>query len=237
VIEGHKNLKECAYVGDNSSEENDDLSSEENRNVSVTSQMTKIVPGVVLNVSLLTDPSKYNASETLVNETNARHQKTDEKAKNVHLQYAEDLYNKERRKNPNKHQESSKVEIPKPPVTDSAEVLEDVLSKLKKLGPKGKQILQKLKNQTDDGTDAGSSEDILNVLDELIKDAYGKNVSSKNGKKSKIINDTKVDNEKEDFQRLHNEIMLHRSRVGLMDREPNTGQEVNITYDPLIKKF
>lgn len=231
MIEGHKNLKECAYVGDNSSEENDDdISSEENHNVSVTSQMTKIVPGVVLNVSLAAMKVRNEDFQKTANESNRKRLRTDEKTQNVHLQFAEEMYLKERREKAYGQETSKVVEaIKAPPVTDSAEVLEDVLTKLKSLGPRGKQILQKLKNQTDDGTDTGSSEDILNVLDELIKDVYNRNGTSKNSKKVKV-NETRADVEKEEFQKLHNKIMVHRSRVGLVDREPNTGQEVEFLF-------
>lgn len=236
MIEGHKNLKECAYVGDNSSEENDnDVSSDENRNVSIPSQMTKISPGVVLNYSWKTagNLSELNVTE---NESSAKLSKTGEKKlNNVHLKYAENLYLKERKKNTTQSTMSTQAveTTTRPSSTDSAEVLEDVMTKLKALGSKGKQILLKLgttlNNRTVDvTTDKTPPEDVLNVLDELIKDMYGKNLSlSKTSKKSKI-NETRTDDEKEEFQKLHNEIMLHRSRISLMDREPNTGQEVRL---------
>lgn len=94
VIEGHRNLKECAYIGDNSSEETDtSVSSEENSNITVINRMTKLIPNVILN--------KRNSSESKQMSFNDANKKISNKIKNIHLNYAEELYQKGKKKTNN----------------------------------------------------------------------------------------------------------------------------------------
>lgn len=214
VIEGHKNLKECAYVGDNSSEETEDsLSSNEDRNSTLFSLMTKIQPGVALNFKW-----PHNAPNS-TNKTSNEYILESEaygKTRNIHLKYAENLYLEERR---NKTNTVVQPKSAYPKLMDSAEVLTDVLNRLKKLGPKGKIVLQKLQNKT-----SYLSQEILSQLDQIIVDLSDKTNRSKKGRKN---NNNRTDYfiESTEFNNLRKQIMAHRLKLDL-DNETDTGQEV-----------
>lgn len=201
-------------MGDNSSEETEDsLSSDEDRNSTLFSLMTKIQPGVALNFKW-----PYKAPNSTNKTSNEYIIESDVygKTRNIHLKYAENLYLEEHR---NKTNTVIQPNSEYPKSMDSAEVLADVLNRLRKLGPKGKMVLQKLQNKTSD-----LSQEILNQLDQIIVDLSDKTNLSKKGRK---INNNRTDFtiESTEFNNLRKQIMAHRLKLDL-DNETNTGQEV-----------
>lgn len=95
------------------------------------------------------------------------------------------------------------------------------MNKLKSLGPRGKMILQKLRN---DSKNEDQSTEILHHLDKIMKEMYPKNNQSKSVKKE-------LNNENE-FNKLRKEILYHRMKSLKLDvdNETNAAMEVNYQF-------
>lgn len=164
VIRGHKHLHECAYIGDNSSEELDELmevlnekhndakSNEplemlrhridvqfhhESRNKS----MSNIVHG--LDTTDITDPKQIKELLDLIKilkkEYQNRNKSTDDGKENIHVHRNSTIGQGETNNVKFIHDNHTKVHK-----TESEEVLHETLQKLQKLGPKGGNVLEKL---------------------------------------------------------------------------------------------
>lgn len=93
VIKGHKHLKECAYIGDNSSEEiEENKSSEEGNDTHIPNFMRKLTTGMT--VPDMAPAGVYLTHHPNDNNLNHTHFKRSSKTANHHLDYAEDLYKK-----------------------------------------------------------------------------------------------------------------------------------------------
>lgn len=250
IIEGHKNLKECAYVGDNSSEETDySVSSEENKNVTVINHMTKVASGMILNNwKIMAQPSKNATNPT----SDSKPSKTNFKRQNVHLKYAEELYLNENRKKLDFH---SKLTQPKNTTSKtpsySDELLSDIVNRLELLGSRGKQVVRNLQenidkelakdvtsddkvNRTDNGVKQISEKkqseilsQILEQVDKLVKESVDKKSPPNNTERP---NSTTTALEMQEFKNIHREIMLNRiKQLNLeKDNETDSAAEVSI---------
>lgn len=262
VIEGHKNLKECAYVGDNSSEERDfSASSEEDRNLTVINHMTKVVSGMILNDWKLSE----NSPGTTANQTNnGAQQKNNLKRQNVHLKYAEELYLKENRKKLNLEakQNQQKNVTSKVTPSQSDELLTDIVNRLELLGNRGKQVVRHLRESIDKelAKDANVIDDAeankLNGTDEetekpmvvsrrrqadLLSQILDKIVKNSVDEGNHPMNDTErtnvtVAHEEREFKNIKKEILYHRMQQLNMDvdNEKDAAAEVNSYFYILI---
>lgn len=166
IIRGHKHLHECAYIGDDSSEELDELMENireqalprenyENSPPNKPGQMTRHRPWVEFHNP---DHEKLE-NHTLDHEQDVEDHNTDPKImNNILIQLRQSLMKKEKEKqNENVHRhrdhtinqdEKEFLTIRDPNgVEDSEEIFRSVLGKLQKLGSKGKEVLVKLNEQ------------------------------------------------------------------------------------------
>ncbi|VVC29154.1 Domain of unknown function DUF4792,Domain of unknown function DUF4793 [Cinara cedri] len=151
VIRGHKHLKECAYIGDNSSEElEEEESSEEGNDTHIPNFMRKLtsgmtVPDMAPDVVYLTNhPNEHNLNQIFF--------KKSSKTTNHHLDYAEDLYKKElKNRLENEDEQVAPVKKSKPNselinhIPQSKELISEYLRKLGNQGKDGATLLRKLK--------------------------------------------------------------------------------------------
>lgn len=174
MIKGHRHLKECAYIGDDSSEELDEMfDGEESNNTSADYDisnkpvnMKKVRDGVVVDAGDTTghvDISSVNHHHnhfhaSAVEEALKNSWKMDnKKGTNVHLIYAEEEINPKRTKEKNEYKTNPIVvnipeegEFPDRAKT-SKEIYDKMLNQLRQMGPKGKSILDRLnKNITEE---------------------------------------------------------------------------------------
>lgn len=177
MIRGHKHLKQCAYIGDNSSEELDELDEAEEGEGNNTSdepsnkphEMKKIMEGVVVHtVGNNTMYSKFGSSDVSGRQISAseKHKlgktwKLDKKAAHVHLTYADQIINPQPKHKTESdyyklHHETVNIPVSKEhKVQSSKEFYEQLLKKLDEMGPKGKNILEKLNIDLDQKEEQG----------------------------------------------------------------------------------
>lgn len=159
MIRGHRHLKQCAYIGDDSSEELDEIfDGDENNNTSADydisnkpSNMKTIRDGVILegkdsehsDISASRHhhkPFHHGAEEQL--------QEWDIKKGQVHLNYAEQELNPKKLRDKEEYKTNPKiVNIPSETerqVKSSGEVYDGILQQLKQMGPKGQEMLKQL---------------------------------------------------------------------------------------------
>lgn len=147
VIKGHKHLKECAYIGDNSSEELDELeSSEEGNDTHIPNFMRKLTSGMT--VPDMAPDVVYLQHHPNDNGTNRTYLKRSGKTANHHLDYAEDLYQKEIREKIENEDYVAPSKKSKPAVNINAETMNDVQRQSKEMI---EESLRKLGNQGEDG--------------------------------------------------------------------------------------
>uniref|UniRef100_A0A1B6DZJ1 E3 ubiquitin-protein ligase APD1-4 middle domain-containing protein n=1 Tax=Clastoptera arizonana TaxID=38151 RepID=A0A1B6DZJ1_9HEMI len=158
MIRGHKHLKQCAYIGDNSSEELDELeeAAEEMNNTSddpsnKPHEMKKIMEGVVVYNHTNVKFGSSDVSNSYHRAYTSHGMRLDKKAAHVHLTYADQIINpKQKHKKGSDfyqlHPEYVVPSVPKAPET-SRELYEDLLKKLNKMGNKGKALLEKLNQE------------------------------------------------------------------------------------------
>lgn len=179
MIRGHKHLKQCAYIGDDSSEELEEfeqqiLNGTSGEDSNEPEKMKKVMSGVVLhdhdNISETDDDSstlhhhhhQHHPKITFTTkEMQDRFGKVDNKrGQNVHLAFADHILNpnlvnikgkKDYKLNLNLDVPGSKEmkEMAKRPPT-SGEVYDEILSKLEKLGDKKKEVLDRLQDKLED---------------------------------------------------------------------------------------
>lgn len=180
MIKGHRHLKQCAYIGDDSSEELDEIfDGEESNNTSADydisnkpTEMKKINDGVILediDISSHHHPHHKHFHTDVVEEALKKNWKVDnKKGPNLHLIYAEQVINPpnknrdkdEFKKNPNIVNIPGNEESSDDRVKTSKEVLDEMLNQLRKMGDKGKVILEKInKNLTDEELSTKGTED------------------------------------------------------------------------------
>ncbi|XP_026809627.1 uncharacterized protein LOC113551536 isoform X1 [Rhopalosiphum maidis] len=187
VIKGHKHLKECAYIGDNSSEELDELeSSEEGNDTHIPNFMRKLtsgmtVPDMAPDVVYLTN----HPNDTNVNRT---YFKRSSKTANHHLDYAEDLYQKEMKEKIENEDYVVQTVKSKPVFTNvneinnipqSKELIEESLRKLGNQGKDGATLLRKLKEVLQN--DLNEPMNDTNRLYQIIENAMADDDSSWRG--------------------------------------------------------
>jgi len=153
VIKGHKHLKECAYIGDNSSEELDELeSSEESNDTHIPNFMRKLTSGMT--VPDMAPDVVYLTNHPNDNNVNRTYFKRSSKTANHHLDYAEDLYQKEMKEKIENEDYVVQTVKYKPVFTNvneinnipqSKELIEESLRKLGNQGKDGATLLRKLK--------------------------------------------------------------------------------------------
>lgn len=250
IIEGHKNLKECAYVGDNSSEETDfSVSSEENNNFTVINHMTKVASGMILNNWKITSEPNKNPTGSISDPKPS--QKTNFKRQNVHLKYAEELYLKENRKKLDVHGQSTQPKNTSKTQSYSNELLHDIVDRLHLLGNKGKQVVDTVQENFDEefikdvieGDKANSTDNgvvkqipeqkkneilsqILKQVDKLVKESVDKKIRPNNTEKP---NSTSNALEIQEFKNIRREIMINRFKqlnLEIKDNETDTAAEV-----------
>ncbi|KAL1114824.1 hypothetical protein AAG570_007648 [Ranatra chinensis] len=163
IIKGHKHLRRCAYIGDDSSEELDELNElQKAKDKDVPSNdpaiMTKINPEVMVNGHNITDRLhgdvlKVDTLEEIPTGNSIEENRLDNRMGNyVHLNYAEKIDGPDRR---NKWYETKKFAFSdsKRPQLTSKEVLNEMLVKLKKMGKTGKHILEELNREMSEGNE------------------------------------------------------------------------------------
>lgn len=162
MINGHKHLKQCAYIGDDSSEELDEMfAGDESNNTSVDydisnkpTNMKTIRDGVVL-VGESTDHSdilyNHHRQPILPRAKEELNGKGDIKKGQVHLIYAEQEINPKKSRDKEEYKVNPKiVNIPhnlqkeEPKLKTSKEVYDGILQQLKQMGSKGKVVLKQL---------------------------------------------------------------------------------------------
>lgn len=189
VIKGHKHLKECAYIGDNSSEEHDEVdSSEESNNTHIPVFMRKLTSGMT--VPDMAPDVVYVQHLTNEKIANLTYFKKSSKTVNHHLDYAEDLYKKEMREkidNEDYVDKTKKAKSITPTnvvqinnIPQSKELIEESLRKLAAQGKDGAMLLQKLKEviQNDLNNPVNETAESKNRLIEIIDDAMADDDSS-----------------------------------------------------------
>lgn len=165
MIRGHRHLKQCAYIGDDSSEELDEIfDGDENNNTSADydisnkpSNMKTIRGGVVLEGKNL-DHSDISASHHhhkpfhhgAVEQLQENYLKWDNKKGQVHLNYAEQELNPKKLRDKEEYKTNPKIvnilseTETERQVKSSGEVYDGILQQLKQMGPKGQEMLKQL---------------------------------------------------------------------------------------------
>lgn len=192
VIKGHKHLKECAYIGDNSSEELDEIeSSEESNNTHIPRFMRKLTSGMT--VPDMAPDVVYIQNHPNDKNINITYFKKSSKIANHHLDYAEELYKKEMKEKIENEDYVDQVKKPNPVtpahgveinnIPESKELIEESLRKLGNQGEDGAKLLQKLKEvvKNDFSSPANDTGDSKNRLIELIENAMADDDSSWRG--------------------------------------------------------
>ncbi|KAI5752114.1 hypothetical protein M8J77_013969 [Diaphorina citri] len=156
MIKGHKHLKECAYLGDNSSEEKseqfDEQESDNVEDANKPATMVKMQQDVVVSTKNVTlnDSREYNEDVSISKLPLTI------KGGNVHLTYAEEIRRKQLKKmRKNHHADDTRHDFPekaKVPNQTSSEMFDEILSKLKKMGDKGTKMLEQLNNELSNKT-------------------------------------------------------------------------------------
>lgn len=182
MIKGHKHLKECAYIGDNSSEELDEVeSSEEGNGTHILKFMRKLTSGMT--VPDMAPDVVYLANNPNDKSINQKFFKKSSKTANHHLDYAEDLYQKELQAKIENEDYVVKNKKSKPVLTPynkmlndvpkSKEFIEESLRKLGNQGKDGATLLRKLKEviENDLNDPSNNTAESTNRLYEIIENA------------------------------------------------------------------
>jgi len=161
MIRGHKHLKQCAYIGDDSSEELDEIfEGDGNNSVSADydisnkpTSMKKVSDGILIEQKTeehvdISSQSHHHKSHPTVLEEALKWKVDNKKDQNVHLVYAEQLINPKKMRDKEEYKvnpivvniPATTTEKPK----SSGEIYDEMLDKLKKMGPKGKAMLDQL---------------------------------------------------------------------------------------------
>lgn len=223
MIKGHKHLKECAYIGDNSSEELDEIeSSEEGNDTHIPNFMRKLtsgmtVPDMAPDVVYLTNhPNEHNFNQTYF--------KKSSKTANHHLDYAEDLYQKEM-KDRIENEEEIVVPIKKSKpvilnneeinnIPQSKELIAEYLRKLGNQGKDGATLLRKLKEvfQNDMINPVNDTAESSNRLYQIVENAMTDDDTSWRGPRLRHLRNrfkrSTTDNN-EDNENLRNDLLKH----------------------------
>lgn len=217
------------------------MSSEENRNVTVINQMTKVASGMILNNwnRFTSEPKNMTNQNT---DTETAHRRNF-KRQNIHLKYAEELYLKE-----NQKKLIAQGNVPKNVTTkvtsQSEELLSDIMHRLELLGNRGKQVVRHLQNSIDKelakditANETSSSNDTVVVMDsekrqsdmltQILQkvDKFVKNSVNKGSEKTNITDG----HEQREFIKIKNEILFQRNKQLLHldnDNETDTAAEV-----------
>lgn len=222
MIKGHKHLKECAYIGDNSSEELDEIeSSEESNDTHIPNFMRKLtsgmsVPDMAPDVVYLS----HNGNDTFLNRP---YFKKSSKTANHHLDYAEDLYQKEMKekienedydllnKKPKRIIQNDEVinHIP-----ESKELIEESLRKLGNQGEDGAALLRKLKEVLKNDLNGTMNEtaESTNRLYQIIENAMADDDSSWRGPRLRHLRSRfkrSFNNKNEDHDKLSKDLFKH----------------------------
>lgn len=155
MIKGHKHLKECAYLGDNSSEEKSEQFDEESDNVEDANRpatMVKMQDGVKVSTRNITlnDSREYREDVSI-----SKLPITTKGGNNVHLSYAEEIRRKQLKKVKTRpHTGLRQVFDEKAKVRNqtSSEMFDEILNKLKKMGDKGTKMLEQLNAELNNKT-------------------------------------------------------------------------------------
>jgi len=236
VIKGHKHLKECAYIGDNSSEELDEVeSSEESNNTHIPVFMRKLTSGMT--VPDMAPDVVYIQNHTNENNVNHLYFKKSSKTANHHLDYAEDLYKKEMKEkidNEDYVDQTKKVKTGTPAnvveinnIPQSKELIEESLRKLATQGKDGATLLQKLKEvlQNDLNNPMNDTAESKTRLIEIIEDAMADDDSSWRGYRLRHYRSRfkrSATNRKDDRENLSKELFKHDHQNDAANEEVRT---------------
>ncbi|XP_050422670.1 uncharacterized protein LOC126834637 isoform X2 [Adelges cooleyi] len=190
VIKGHKHLRECAYIGDNSSEELDEIeSSEEGNDTHIPNFMRKLTAGMT--VPDMAPDVVYVTSNMSDNNGNRKYIKQSSKTVNHHLDFAEDLYQKELKERienedyvvQNKKQKHVYNGEAIKNIPRSKELIEESLRKLGTQGKDGAALLQKLKEVLENNLNGtvNNTEDSTDRLRQIIANAMADDNTSWRG--------------------------------------------------------
>lgn len=169
-------MKECAYIGDNSSEEIDEIeSSEESNNTHIPIFMRKLTSGMT--VPDMAPDVVYIQNHPNDKTINNSYFKKSSKTANHHLDYAEDLYKKEMKEKIDNEDYVDQTKKFKP-VTPANGIEIDYLPKSKE---QIEESLRKLGNQGEEGAI------LLRKLKEIIKNDFSKPVNDTTESSSRLI--------------------------------------------------
>lgn len=221
VIKGHKHLKECAYIGDNSSEELDELeSSEEGNGTHILKFMRKLTTGMT--VPDMAPDVVYLAHNPNDKNVNNKYFKKSSKTANHHLDYAEDLYQKELQEQIENEDYITKSKKSKPnangkimdDMQKSKEFIEESLRRLGNHGEDGATLLRKLKEvlRNDLNASANNTAESANRLYEIIENAMSDDDTSWRSPRLRHYRSRfkrSVTNDKEERENLGKELFKH----------------------------
>lgn len=201
IIRGHKHLHECAYIGDDSSEEEDEILERMMENGEVTANITFDDDGNPSNnpnhmkrhrpwVEFHHPDHQHHENNTLHHDQHVEDHVSDPKIMKTLLGHlsktkeknwkdantivdiettTKDHIHKHRDQTVNKNEEEfltiQEAQIKKLVPEDSEELFQDVLNKLKKMGSRGQQVLEKLNQQMQEH----DNEDVRNILSEVLQ--------------------------------------------------------------------
>lgn len=184
-------MKECAYIGDNSSEELDEVeSSEEGNDTHIPNFMRKLTSGMT--VPDMAPDVVYLAHNPNDNNTNRTYFKRSSKTANHHLDYAEDLYQKQMKEDIENEDYVAQNKRSKPVVPNGEEInnipqpeelIEESLRKLGTQGKDGAALLLKLKEvlKNDLSGPVNDSAESTNRLYQMIENAMADDDTSWRG--------------------------------------------------------
>ncbi|KAL1462724.1 hypothetical protein WDU94_014537, partial [Cyamophila willieti] len=235
MIKGHKHLKECAYLGDNSSEEKSKQFDDESDNVEDANRpatMVKKKDGVIVSTNNVTLNDTYvdnvpmNLSDLAITT----------KGSNVHLRYAEEIRRKQLKKLRKDHHAINQEfnnEKPKVKNQTSSEMFDEILNKLKKMGDKGTQMLEQLNKELANKTSEQNDEisEMQKKVEKLLKPSQ--NSSRKRNNAEPGLNSNKTAEEVG--------TKLDKSVDGGVDKEDETNSkerkdEMKLRHDRSRKK-
>lgn len=233
VIRGHKHLHECAYIGDDSSEELEELMEaiqEGNGTDDSPANQPKLMkrhrPDIkfhspmhsnstgnhtlngIIDYSEITDPKTLkNLLQALREKSKGPRMKTLPNVQHPHMH----------RNSTIAKEESDNIKIVSPDnYTNSEEVFRDILNKLKNMGTKGSTILQKVNQRF-------SNNDGSNHNNNVVMDTKGRHYSKPA---------VKYEDEIDQARRRKREIILSTALGGNMDDEEN-----DKAIEEVIKKY
>lgn len=215
IIRGHKHLHECAYIGDDSSEEEDEILERMMENGELTGNITFDDDGNPSNnpnhmkrhrpwVEFHHPDHQQHENNTLHHDQHVEDHVSDPKIMKTLLGYlpktnersgkdtnmivevettTKDHIHKHRDQTVNKNEEEfltiQETQIKKMVSEESEELFQEVLNKLKKLGPRGQQVLQKLNQQLQEHDD---NEEVRNILTDVLQQEQDDQVIATKGR-------------------------------------------------------